>query len=170
MKPVYQHALGISLVCLSVGWLFLLPFFPLHSDRRVPADLLPENQQAEALVFFGYAGCPSICPPSLQAMAEIADARPDWQLTFINLDGTSDLAVTAAYARGFHPDFLSYAPQPERLRQLMRAFGASIVGETEQEIFHSGYIYWLRREEADWVIEQIFRDGDELTQRFVEPR
>lgn len=64
------------------------------------------------MVYFGYTGCPDVCPTTLldasNAIAELAQGEADRvRLIMVSVDpGRDDPATVDNYARSFHPSFM----------------------------------------------------------------
>ncbi|MDJ0778163.1 MAG: SCO family protein [Gammaproteobacteria bacterium] len=126
-----------------------------------------------SLLFFGYAGCPDVCPTELYMMAEMmraierdpARVAQSPQVVFVSVDPQRDApAALQQYAAFYHPSFLGVtADQPvvDRLAKSMGVFyervyyrggeilrlepGQAVPAELENSylINHSAAIYLL---------------------------
>jgi cytochrome oxidase Cu insertion factor (SCO1/SenC/PrrC family) len=81
-----------------------------------------------ALVFFGYASCPDVCPGNLATMASAMrklDAVGDWvQPIFISFDPLRDTPeMLQRYVEHFHPRLLGLTGSPEEIAAATRAYG-----------------------------------------------
>jgi protein SCO1 len=81
------------------------------------------------IVYFGFLTCPDICSVSLAALAkeyeQIEVKNRPVQVLFVSVDTDRDLGRDVdAYAKGFHPEFMGIAPDPENLKILAKGLGA----------------------------------------------
>jgi protein SCO1/2 len=82
------------------------------------------------IVYFGYTGCPDVCPTGLTDLAHairgLGAAARDVQVLFVSLDPTADTpAQLKRYVPYFHPAFRGLVPAPDRLAEVTREFGAT---------------------------------------------
>lgn len=84
-----------------------------------------------ALVYFGYASCPDVCPTSLSLWAKAltslrADELARVQPIFISVDPDRDSpANLQKYASFFHPSILGVTGAPAELSRIALVYGAS---------------------------------------------
>lgn len=78
------------------------------------------------LVFFGFTRCPDVCPFTMAHLARIYTALgepDDVQVVLITVDPETDTPdVIAAYARGFHPDFVGLSGSNSQVAVAARSF------------------------------------------------
>jgi protein SCO1/2 len=80
------------------------------------------------LVFFGYTGCPDICPTTLQtvtlALNRLGDTAERLQPVFITVDPERDTPERiAAYLDHFHPSLVGLGGSVEEVTAAARGFG-----------------------------------------------
>ena len=85
-----------------------------------------------SMLFFGYAGCPDVCPTELYLMAEMLrrieqnDAhlpRPP-QVVFVSVDPQRDTPdALQQYAAFYHPSFLGVTAAPPVINRLAKSMG-----------------------------------------------
>lgn len=88
-----------------------------HGETFTPTDL----HGRWSLMFFGYLGCPDVCPTSLSAMREMrrlleaSKLGGDLQYYFVSVDpANDDPADMVDYLAGFDPSFIGlHGPEPE---------------------------------------------------------
>lgn len=108
------------------------------------------------LIFFGFTHCPDICPMTLmtvtQAMDQLQDEAPAVakRLTpvFITLDPERDTPeALKRYVAHFHPRMVALTGHPERIDDVVDAFGAMYAREDDAEepdgftIAHTASLY-----------------------------
>ena len=107
----------------------------LELKHALRGDFGPNDAEGRwSLLFFGYAGCPDVCPTELYLMAEMmraiegdpASLPQSPQVVFVSVDPQRDApAALQQYAGFYHPSFLGVtAAQPvvDRLAKSMGVF------------------------------------------------
>jgi protein SCO1 len=83
------------------------------------------------LLYFGYAGCPDICPTSLTAMAQGLKALTPDELArvaglFVSVDPERDTPVSLkTYATFFHRNITGVTGTPAELNEIVDRYGAA---------------------------------------------
>jgi protein SCO1/2 len=123
-----------------------------------------------ALVFFGYAHCPDVCPAAL-AKLKMLQARGDdalrAQVVFVSVDGERDTPeAVREYLARLSPDFIGLTGEPDVVRAIAEAFHVAFFkgqpgADPAYKVDHSGQIYLvdaagqLRAELYDPPVETI---------------
>lgn len=118
-----------------------------HGKRRTLADF----RGKVVLLFFGYAGCPDMCPTTLALLGETlrqmgADAA-QVQGLFVTVDPKRDTPqVLAQYVPAFHPSFLGLYGSEEVTQSTVREFKAYAHANRPNErgsytVDHSAHVY-----------------------------
>lgn len=101
-----------------------------------------------ALVFFGFTGCSSICPPTLTSMTDALNTLgPDSnkvKALFITVDPANDTPEQMTdYLAHFHPEITGLTGPPERLQETYNNFNIFTQHLTapENTFNHGGHIY-----------------------------
>jgi len=120
------------------------PALCLTDAEGLPFDLAQERGQL-VLVFFGFTGCPDVCPATLQRWADVRAALGrDSSLVrfvFVSIDPENDSpAVVAAYARKFDPTFVGLSGTDAEIGQVALAWGVS------KETAHTTQVFVVNRE------------------------
>jgi len=110
---------------LPVGLSFGGPFELLDQDRRIRRD--SDFRGRFLLIFFGYTGCPDVCPLDLAVMAGALDLLGEEagriQPLFITVDPARDTPeVLADFVSGFHPRLLGLTGSEAQIRAVARAY------------------------------------------------
>ena len=84
------------------------------------------------LVFFGFTGCPDVCPSTLMRLRQVRDALgPDadkLQVLLVSVDPERDTPDRLeAYVKNFDPSFIGLRPEPAELERVIKAFHAIAV-------------------------------------------
>lgn len=109
-----------------------------------------------ALLFFGYANCPDICPLTMaefrQVKAELGDAGDEVNFVFISVDGSRDTPeVVANFVSQFDPSFIGLTGDEEEIRAIgdeyslffQRAEPEAGTTDLEYLVDHTGYSYLI---------------------------
>ena len=84
--------------------------------------------EAIALVYFGYASCPDVCPTALADLSRIVEDWPAGGATlvavFVSVDPARDTGpVLKRYLAHFGPDLVALSGSEKEIKRAMRAFG-----------------------------------------------
>jgi protein SCO1/2 len=106
-----------------------------------------------ALVFFGYAHCPDVCPAALAKLKMLQSQGEDVrraQVVFVSVDGErDDAAAVKEYLTRLSPDFIGLTGDPEVVRGIAEGFRVAFFREqpgadaSAYEVEHSGQIYLI---------------------------
>ena len=126
------------------------------SDQNGHRRSLAEFRGKVVLLYFGFAGCPDVCPTDLVAMADvIRSLGPDadeLQPVFITLDPERDTPeVLGAYVASFHPRFVALSGTAEETRRVATSYKVAyekvrLPGAATYSIDHTAYVFLLDRE------------------------
>lgn len=108
------------------------------------------------LLYFGYTYCPDVCPTDLlaigQAIRSLGADGDEVQPLFVTLDPERDTReVLEAYARSFHPRFVSLSGTEDEIRRVATSYKVfyervTPPGVNTYLIDHSAYVFLLDRE------------------------
>ena len=163
MSPFQSRLLAGLLPLASVLLLLSLPWLPQDEKRLIDFPWLDQQTRRDKWwIFFGYMGCPDVCPDTLAKLRNAyqrlpAEARPG--VALIDATAAADPVLLAQYVRVFHPDFQAYAPSQAELERLSRLFGAKIIPRSNgRGLDHSGSVYQLQHTEQGWMLTRTFQD------------
>lgn len=119
------------------------------------ATTLDDFSGSFALIYFGYASCPDICPTELSTMAVAIDILAERDATaadavtpvFITIDPERDTQeVVGDYANAFHPRMVGLTGSSEAVDEAAKAFRVFYSRGPEDEygfylMNHSGFVY-----------------------------
>ena len=108
------------------------------------------------LVYFGFTGCPDVCPTDLQEIARALDLLgregDAIQPLFVTLDPERDTPEPlAGYVSAFHPRLVGLTGSPEAIRRAADAykvFYERVARAEDYTIEHSGFVYLMDRDGA----------------------
>jgi protein SCO1 len=106
-----------------------------------------------ALLFFGYAHCPDVCPAAL-AKLKLVHASEDpavkrAQVVFVSVDGERDTPETLKeYLARLSPDFIGLTGNPDVVRGIAESFHVAFykdqpAADASYKVQHSGQIYLI---------------------------
>jgi protein SCO1/2 len=108
------------------------------------------------LLYFGYAGCPDVCPSDLaivgQSLRTLGAAGDEVQPVFITLDPERDTpAVLREYAAAFHPRMVALTGTEREIRRVATDYKVSfekvpLPGTRTYLIDHTAYTFLLDRD------------------------
>jgi protein SCO1/2 len=106
---------------------------------------------APALVFFGFAHCPDVCPAALAKLKLLRagdEALARARVVFISVDGERDTPeALKAWLAGLSPDFLGLTGDPEAVREVAARFAAAFFKDQptgaagDYQVQHSSQIF-----------------------------
>jgi protein SCO1/2 len=139
-----------------------LPGVMLTEPPRAIADFTLTDQDGRsfassalrgrpALVFFGYAHCPDVCPAALAKLRMAHESTDEAvrraQVVFVSVDGERDTpASLKEYLARLSPDFIGLTGDPDAVRAIAEGFHAAFYKDTpaadaSYKVEHSGQIY-----------------------------
>ena len=147
---------------LTILWFLFNNSGSYEIQKRISLPFSIRPSKEKIILFLGYVGCPSICPKSLNKLAELQDSVSDEQLQIIFVNLIDDMVPTLAqdYAHSFHPDFqgiqLSIADR-KRLIESLHAFYSQAQPTIERETGHSDLVYFLSRtpDTTQWELNYV---------------
>jgi protein SCO1/2 len=106
-----------------------------------------------ALIFFGYAHCPDVCPAALSKLKLVHESPDDAvrraQVVFVSVDGERDTpAALKEYLARLSPDFIGLTGDPDVVRGIAEGFHVAFykdqpAADASYEVQHSGQIYLI---------------------------
>ena len=106
---------------------------------------------APALMLFGFAHCPDVCPTSLQKLALLKQSNPELKgvrVVMISVDAERDTAAALKeYLNHFSGDFIGLTGDPQHIREIATQFSAAFFkGEANATsgtyvVGHSGQVF-----------------------------
>lgn len=126
----------------------------LHVHKPIVFPKDTPNLKNHALVFFGYVGCPTVCTPRMEEIAEIykdfvQESKTDeLSVLFINLKGTMSTEEADTYAKSFHPEFMGVTYDRQELLTTLRMFQAYYSHNLfdSEEMEHSQFLYFVHKD------------------------
>ena len=117
---------------------------------------LSSLQGQPALVFFGFAHCPDVCPAAMQKLMVLRKSDPkafaDVHVVMISVDGDRDTpASMRAFLDQFSPDFIGLVGVPAEVRTIAAGFAATFFKDPPKDssgaylVQHTSRVYALDR-------------------------
>ena len=166
---VYKKAFGYFLVVFSLIFIILIGMPQLYMgesagriSKEIPLELefLKGEDAKVVLLYFGYAGCETICTPSLHEISEIYTQIQSKNISvyFINLLDTTPQELPQQFAKHFHQDFHGIYLNTQELQKLQNtiniAFTKSLTNEFE--LNHAGHLYLLEKNKTTYTQKYIY--------------
>ena len=103
-----------------------------------------------ALVFFGYANCPDVCPLTMAQLArtyeELGEPQ-DLQVLMVTVDPERDTpGKLETYVERFHPDFVGLTGTPAMIAEASARFYAGARKVPDGRVSHSSHVTLVDRE------------------------
>jgi protein SCO1/2 len=122
---------------------------------------------APALVFFGFAHCPDICPTTLTTLQQLEKAAPEelagMRIVLVSVDGERDTpAVLKSYLARFSPRFIGLTGAPSEVTRIAAQFPAVFFKGippkpgADYAVQHTSEVYAL---DAQGRVRARFRDA-----------
>ena len=124
------------------------------TDQNGRPFRLSERQSDLTLLFFGYAGCPDVCPTTLavwnQVYESLGDEAGRVRFILVTVDPERDTPERMKqYLAVFNPDFIGLTGTPDELETIYETYGIYREKDTESEtaagylVSHTGSAYVL---------------------------
>jgi len=142
------------------------PYFNDVSDAKI----LHSIDSDSAIVFFAFAGCSDICPPTLQEISSYAETvnkstgnNRSMSIVVVNLIPKMGSDVFKAYVKGYSKSLIPLTPTNDQLDLLKNLFSVqagTAIGSGTQ-INHTGMIYLIVKESSEnWKISRVLPNGE----------
>lgn len=157
----------LILATFSIPFLILNP--SLYSDNKVgkiykEVDLdfsfLKKEKKEFVILYFGYVGCNTICPPAMEQINQIYNnlKKEKFEFYFINLlpNVTQDMVV--AFAKAFNNNFKGVYLNNNEIRQIVSSLNVKYLPSMfkKNEIEHSGFLYILEKNIDKYTLKFIY--------------
>ncbi len=157
-KKIIGISLVISLLLMFVFLMFYNVDYKPNKEVNLPFKI--DNSKEKLIIFFGYVGCPTICPTSLSIISQATKTIKDnkLQVVFIGLSDTSTFA-TNEFANKFNSNFIGLKLKKNEQRDLIENFNvfwSPEIKKIKREAAHSPYIYFLIKENNSWILKNVY--------------
>lgn len=105
-----------------------MPATPFTLESADGPVSLADLEGRAVVLFFGYTGCPDVCPTTLlrlsNALNQLGKERQDVQVVFVSVDPERDTPERAsAYARAVDPAFIGLSGTPDQIADVAAKYG-----------------------------------------------
>ena len=149
---------------LSVNLLVIFAFlFSMESEELYQKTQLPETlctSKSSLLIYFGYVGCPTICPSSLTEISSAIKGinKEKMDIVFVNLTNSTTREVQR-FTTNFDATIRGVQLKPKQLKKLKRDL--NVFYSKEQKTInriggHSSDLYYLEKNKiGEWFLKGI---------------
>lgn len=179
-----QKTLGILLLLLLlilpaglvIGFSYAGTAHPIERKIVEHDAFLNRSQNDVEILFFGFAGCATVCPVSMRKMADVLESESvqfeDKAVggLFVEvktmLDDAGDASYASKYSRPFSKKIRGYTPDLKTYRQLAQEFILRVYESREDsgQISHTDHFFILVRDGEKWVIHRVLKNTIETAQ------
>ena len=105
------------------------PDFVLTDTDGKPFDFQQHATRPVTLLYFGYAGCPDVCPTHMAAVSKALSELPDGQaeqvqVLFVSVDSVNDTPDTlGSYLDNFDEDFVGLTGTADEVNRALSSVG-----------------------------------------------
>lgn len=158
-----KRIVGIILVVALMSVYVYLLFYKVdyQPDKSFVLPFEINETKTKSIFFFGYVGCPLVCPVSLSTIDEVTQQLDDekLQVIFFGLNDTTQ-AATDQYAKMFGKNFIGIKLKKDDQRKLIESFNvfwSSERKEIRREASHSPYVYFLtKKNNTEWILKNVY--------------
>lgn len=151
-----------NLYGIPILFAFPIVFFgilqlPFALNSSAPAPF--ESNFDEAIVFFGFTSCPSVCPTTLSQLASAKEksSEPTLPVIFINTsEGITDESAHS-YAQSFHSSFTGIQWPPGGKTEFETKFNIKLAGQLDSPNNHSTELFVISKHNSEWVVKKIYK-------------
>jgi protein SCO1/2 len=148
------------LVFFGFIWYLINPFQKELSLSKISATTLKgemplsECFHEKTIVYFGYVSCPTICPMTMNRLAEALkyDEQNNTKVIFISLSSQDDFSTSHTYAQLYHEKSVALDVSEEDLEKLTAWLNVQYRNLENGEINHSGNLYLFKEKELVKVL------------------
>lgn len=152
---------------LVVGFSYAGTSYPIEDSIIEYDSFLRESTHDIEILFFGYAGCATVCPVSLAKLASVLNSE---QLKsekttigglFVDVKAVSGSAQNSIsvdhFSRSFSPRIRGYSPDLAAYQQLANEFIIRLYESRGDGgvISHTDHFFVLVRNENQWTIDRV---------------
>lgn len=178
MKEIAGVLLLISLIILPavlvVGFSYSGTAHPIEKTLIKNDGFLEGSANDVEILFFGFAGCATVCPVSLGKMASVLDSGQlnDMDKSvgglFVEVkslrDEAQDSSFAHLYSRAFSSHIRGYTPDLKTYQQLAEEFILRLYESRDDavQISHTDHFFILSRDDHRWAVNRVLsKDIDE---------
>lgn len=149
---------------------------PIERNILMNDEFLEASDNDVEILFFGFAGCATVCPLSLNKIADVLESdkvkknqsRVGGLFVEVKstLEETGDAGYADSYSTAFSPGIRGYTPDLKTYRHLAEEFILRIYESRDStgQISHTDHFFVLRRISDQWVIDRVLKNTIEMKQ------
>lgn len=159
---------GIILILLTFSTLFISAIPSIYSNNSAGKiykevntnfNFLKKEKKPYILLYFGYVGCYTVCPPALNEISQIYKNldKDKFSFYFVNLQENTPKENVDQFAKVFNENFKGVYLNNKEIIELISKLNVKYLPSVfdKYEIDHSGFLHVLKR------------DKDLYTQKFI---
>ena len=132
----------------------------ITKEDSLALEFLKDEKAKVVLLYFGYAGCETICTPALQEITQIYEKVNSKNLSvyFINLLESTPEDVVLSFAKYFHEDFHGIYLNSKQLQKLQNEINITFTKSpiSQGELNHAGHLYLLQKDDKTYKQKFIY--------------
>lgn len=148
---------GLIVIIILLATIFSTALPVLYSSDKagkinkeiqdIDFDFLKDESKDYVLLFFGYAGCDNICPPSLIKISEIYNNldKERFSFYFINLQPNILKDNIDPYAKAYNKDFKGIYLDDKKLIEITKKLQVKYAPVNSIDVDHTGFLYLLEK-------------------------
>ena len=164
-----QLILGSLLILITFSSLFIITLPSVYSKNKAGKiekeiiadfDFLKNEEKNYVLLYFGFVGCTTICPPALNEISQIYKKldKTKFSFYFVNLQEDTPPENVELFAKVFHPNFKGVYLDKENITKTISKLNVKYTKALfdKNDIEHSGFLYFLEKENNLFVQKYIY--------------
>lgn len=157
------------LILITFSTLFIISIPSIYSENKAGKiekeiitnfDFLQKEEKNYVLLYFGFVGCTTICPPALNEISEIYEKldKTKFSFYFVNLQENTPPENVELFVKVFHPDFKGVYLDKENITKTISKLNVKYAKALfdKNDIEHSGFLYFLEKENNLFVQKYIY--------------
>ena len=150
--------IGILLIILSFSTIFLSIIPSLYANNKsgkiekeltVDFAFLEEEDSDFLLLYFGYVGCTTICPPALNQISKIYEKidKKKFSFYFVNLQENTPKNNVKLFVEVFNKNFKGIYLNNKEIKKVVNTLNVKFMPSLtdKNEIEHSGFLHVLKK-------------------------
>lgn len=160
---------GILLILITFSTL-VITFIPslysnnsagkIYKEVETNFNFLNNEKKTHVLLYFGYVGCTTICPPALNEISQIYEKLDKNKFTvyFINLQINTPKENVDQFAKVFHKDFKGIYLNKKEISEIISKLNVRYLPSMidNNEIDHSGFLHYLKKNNGNFFQKFIY--------------
>lgn len=175
MKRIAGVLLFAGLVMLPVSLTIALSYtginHPVEEKLLDDYSFLNSSHNDIEVLFFGYAGCPTVCPLSLSKLAAVLESDRIQQKEtsvgglFVEVKAVGDSqsneygSIAEFYSQNFSPHIRGFTPDQSTYQSLAQEFILRLhEDKSTGRLSHTDHFFILKRTEGGWMVDRVLKN------------